>query len=338
MITVILMHALEEISLKIGAMGAVSDESLCIETSRGCVVSNLTFPYGTILYHFRNLLPDQTNTIETLAQDRHVLLIGPHTPYLPLYLSQTNVKSLTVLHHIREQVYHIQQTFQENRIEAITINAFLSFSDSEVAVVPKVQETFSLLDFFSRHQSAQGTVKVPSIGIARATQGRTPLLLVVQDAHSMPQAVEVAVSACMYDREAVLVVGLPYDLEGAVFAPEQLLALRHLARLDPAAPHLDLHPRPASIAGRACFWHLSDLYGPEPTGPGVDPPEGLGVLGPWADLVCLPAGLAGLAPPDTRLHPALPRASLQGEPALLYEPALLQELALFHEPARSLAQ
>jgi hypothetical protein len=283
--------------------GGISDVVLCINTSRGCVMTNPhTYPYGTILYHFKDPLPDQTNTITMLAHDRHVLLIGPPTPYLPLVLSQMNLRSLTVLHHLRKQVDHIRQTCAAHRIEPRTIQAFLSYSDSEVAHVP-VKESFSLLDYYSRHLPVQDTGDVPSISIARATQGRAPLLLVVQDAPNMTHAVEVAVSACRADSEAVAVVAMPYDLEGAVLAAEQLQSLLLLARLDPAAIHLHPGPHPAPAAGRACFWHASDLFRPglvrEGAAGGAER-GGLGALGPWVDVVCLPPALAPLAPPDTR--------------------------------------
>ncbi len=131
------------------------------------------------------------------------------------------------------------------------------------------------------------------------------MLIVVQDAPSIASAVEVAVSACHDDADAVLVVGLPYDAEGAVFAAEHLLALRHLARLDPAARHLHPRSHPARDDGRACFWHLSDLWptgdaGAVPGGPGRGVREDVGVLGPWADVVCLPRSLAAMAPQHTR--------------------------------------
>ena len=314
--SVVLIGALLLISIRAfdesGENSNVNDLVMCIETSRGCVMSNPhTFPHGKILYHFKDPLPDQTNTIKILAEGRHVLLIGPPTPYLPLVLSQMNLRSLAVLHHVRKQVNHIRQTYAAHRIEKTIIHAFLSHRDSEVMHVP-VQESFSLLDYFSRHLPVQGTDAVPSIGIARATQGRAPLLLVVQDAPNLTHVVDVAVSACHADPDAVLVVGVPYDMEGAVLAEEQLRTLLLLARLDPAAARL--HHRPASAAGRACFWHPSDLYRPGPVaeGRGGGAMEGLGVLGPWVDVVCLPPSLAALAPPDTRCAPSASRGRIQG--------------------------
>ena len=70
----------------LGARSARMDIN-CIATSHGCVFFNDSiFPHGLIMKQYRNVLPDQQNTLELLAHNRHVLLVGPETPLLALGL------------------------------------------------------------------------------------------------------------------------------------------------------------------------------------------------------------------------------------------------------------
>jgi hypothetical protein len=269
---------------------------LCIPTSRGCVVMDpLEFPFGRILHMFGDLLPDQTSTLELLAEGRHAVVIGPGAPFLVLSLAQKKILSLTVIHHFSKRCKEIRRTFQMNNIIWPAFHNYVSTDDHRFMNISACKLSYSLLDFYSKRDQGRGDMATERIGsIGFSGIAREPMILILQDAPNVTHAVEVALLHCRVLQDTVLAVHLPYDGEGAIFAVEQLRTLHLISRAYPeSGPH----------AGRgSCFWHLSDLSSAGATrgGAAAAHAEWLEHIPPWLDVVCLPPHLAHLPPSTTR--------------------------------------